>query len=135
MDSTILLIVIFGLVLGLGTFVLLLIARRKKGLSADEEAFVRNQWRMIGRGQNPKNDIIEADKLLDFVLEKYGFTGSLGEKLKQAGSLFSDLNRVWVAHKMRNRFAHELDYQPSELEFRAALESFRKGLTDLKIKL
>ena len=119
----------------MGVFFLLLIARKKKRLTADEEAFVRNQWRMVGKGQNPKNDIIEADKLLDFVLEKYGFTGSLGEKLKQAGGLFSDLNGVWVAHKMRNKFAHELDYQPSELEFRAALESFRKAISDLKIKL
>ncbi len=111
-----------------------LISKRKHKLSKGEEDFVRNQWRMIGKGQNPKNDILEADKLLDFILEKYGYSGSLGEKLKKAERLFSDVNGVWLAHKMRNKFAHEINYQPSEFEFRAALENFRKALIDLKIK-
>ena len=90
---------------------------------------------MIGKGHNLKNDIIEADKLLDFALKKYGYSGSLGEKLKKAGKLFSDENGVWVAHKMRNKLAHEINFQPSEFEFRSALESFRRALLDLKIKL
>ena len=113
----------------------ILISRRQKKISASEESFVRNQWRMIGLGKNLKNDILEADKLLDFVLEKYGYSGSLGEKLKKARQLFTDKNGVWVAHKMRNKLAHEINFQPSEFEFRAALESFRKALLDLKIKL
>ncbi|MFH1546603.1 MAG: hypothetical protein ABIE14_04460 [Patescibacteria group bacterium] len=116
-------------------FFAILISRRKRKLSSGEEAFIRNQWRMIGKGQNPKNDIIEADKLLDFALKKYGYSGSLGEKLKKAGKLFSDENGVWVAHKMRNKVAHEINFQFSEFEFRSALESFRKALLDLKIKL
>ena len=114
---------------------LFLISRKKKHLSSGEEAYIRNQWRMIGQGHNPKNDILEADKLLDFALGKYGFQGTLGEKLKKAEKLFSDKNGVWFAHKMRNRFAHELDFEPSEFEFRKALESFHKALIDLKIKL
>ena len=116
-------------------FFAILISRRKRKLTRDEEAFIRNQWRIIGDGQNPKNDILEADKLLDFALEKFGYSGSLGEKLKKAGKLFSDENGVWVAHKMRNKFAHEINFQPSEFELRSALESFRKALLDLKIKL
>jgi hypothetical protein len=113
----------------------ILISRRQKKLTSREESFVRNQWRMIGLGKNLKNDILEADKLLDFVLEKYGYPGSLGEKLKKAGRLFTDKNGVWIAHKMRNKLAHEINFQPSEFEFRAALENFRKALLDLKIKL
>lgn len=111
------------------------ISRRQKKISESEESFVRNQWRMIGLGKNLKSDIIEADKLLDFVLEKYGYSGSLGEKLKKAERLFTDKNGVWVAHKMRNKLAHEINYRPSEFEFRLALENFRKALLDLKIKL
>ncbi|MFA6458098.1 MAG: hypothetical protein WCV72_01760 [Patescibacteria group bacterium] len=116
-------------------FFVLSIYRRPKKLSEGEMAFVRNQWRMIGLGKNPKNDILEADKLLDFVLGKYGFRGPLGEKLKQAERLFADKNGVWFAHKMRNKFAHELNFTPSEFEFRKALESFRRALLDLRIKL
>jgi len=133
MDSALLWLAL--LIVASAVFFAILITRRKKKLSKDEEAFVRNQWRMIGKGQNPKNDIIEADKLLDFTLQKYGYSGNLGEKLKKAEKLFSDKNGIWFAHKMRNKLAHEINYQPSEFEFRSALENFRKALVDLKIKL
>lgn len=123
------------LIVASAAFFLILIFRRKRKIAEGEEAFIRNQWRIIGKGQNPKNDIIEADKLLDFALKQYGYTGSLGEKLKKAEKLFSDINGVWLAHKMRNKFAHEINFHPSELEFRAALEHFRKALLDLKIRL
>ena len=133
LDSPILWVTVIAVVSAV--FFSVLISRRKHKLSKNEESFIRNQWRMIGKGQNPKNDILEADKLLDFALEKYGYSGSLGEKLKKAEKLFSDKNGVWVAHKMRNKFAHEINYQPSEFEFRSALENFRKALLNLKIKL
>ncbi|MFH0776237.1 MAG: hypothetical protein V1936_01335 [Patescibacteria group bacterium] len=126
-------LVLAGLVLAVVFVVWLL--RPKKRVSPGEEAFVRNQWRMIGPGHNPKTDLLEADKLLDFVLTKYGYRGSLGEKLKKAGRLFSDKNGVWFAHKMRNKFVHEINFEPSEFEFRKALESFRRALLDLKIRL
>ncbi len=129
-------ILLVGLgLLALAFAVAFLILRRKSRISKNEISFVVNQWRMIGQGKNPKNDIIEADKLLDFVLGKYGFVGPLGDKLRKAEPLFSDKNGVWVAHKMRNKFAHELNFTPSEFEFRTALESFRKALIDLKIRL
>ncbi|MFH0834694.1 MAG: hypothetical protein V2A63_04915 [Patescibacteria group bacterium] len=126
---------LIAIVVALAIFFGFLIARRKKKLTDGEESFVRNQWRMIGLGKNPKNDLLEADKLLDFVLGKYGYRGSLGEKLKKSARLFSDINGVWFAHKMRNKFAHELNFEPSEFEFRKALESFRRALLDLKIRL
>ncbi|MCF7846077.1 MAG: hypothetical protein K9L85_02465 [Candidatus Peribacteraceae bacterium] len=128
------LLIVFAAI-ALAVFFAVVISRRQKKISTSEESFVRNQWRMIGLGKNPKNDIIEADKLLDFVLGKYGFEGSLGEKLKKAKRLFSDINGVWFAHKLRNKFAHEINFNPSEFEFRKALESFRKALIDLKINL
>lgn len=107
--------------------------RRKPKLSESEADFVRRQWRMIGQGHNPKNDILEADKLLDFVLGKHGFTGNLGEKMKAAGKFFSDTNAIWQAHKLRNRLAHELDFMPSQTETAAALAAFRQALRDLRI--
>ena len=116
----------------LGAF---LTSRQKNRISENEIAFVRNQWRMIALGKSPKNDIIEADKLLDFVLGKYGFAGSIDEKLKKAEKLFSDKNGVWLAHKMRNKLADKTDFALSEFEFRTALENFRRALIDLKIKL
>ncbi len=109
--------------------------RRRPRISASELDFVRRQWQLIRHGNNPKNDILEADKLLDFVLGKQGYTGSLGEKLKLASKLFSDLNAVWAAHKLRNRLAHELDFQPNNTEITAALAGFHRALVDLGVKL
>jgi len=118
----------------LGIVVLFLISRRKKVISEGAEGFVRNQWRMISHGANPKNDIIEADKLLDFVLGKYGFKGSLGEKLKKSKRLFSDIDGVWQAHKLRNKIAHQLNFTLSSKEVSVALASFKKAFIDLKIR-
>lgn len=131
--STLVLIIVAIFILGLSF--LFLISKRKKKLSKGEEGFVRTQWRMISSGHNPKNDILEADKLLDFVLKKYNYSGSVAEKLKQSSKLFSDLNGLWTAHKLRNRLAHEINFHPSEKEVRSALASFKRALLDLKIRL
>lgn len=131
MDFTFIIIVI--VILGGG--LLFLIGRRKKKLSISEESFIRNQWRMIGLGRRPKEDIIEADKLLDYALKKYGYQGSLSEKLKKSAKLFSNISNVWSAHKLRNRIAHEIDFTPSEIEVKSALKNFERAFKDLKITL
>jgi len=55
-----------------------------------------------------KQAIIEADTILDEMLDKMGYRGeSIGEKLKQVEqSDFTTLNQAWEAHKIRNRIAH-----------------------------
>ncbi len=55
-----------------------------------------------------KQAIIEADIILDEMLDKMGYDGtSIGEKLKQIEqSDFLTLNYAWDAHKIRNRIAH-----------------------------
>jgi hypothetical protein len=56
-----------------------------------------------------KQAILEADIILDEMLEKMGYQGeSIGAKLKQIESSdFMTLNQAWEAHKMRNRIAHK----------------------------
>jgi hypothetical protein len=50
--------------------------------------------------------IIEADILLDELLDKQGYAGAtIGEKLKVAD--IRTLNDAWEAHKVRNLIAHE----------------------------
>jgi hypothetical protein len=128
-------IIVFSAILGFGVMVLMLIKKRKHKLSAGEMSFVRNQWRMLSSGQNPRNSILEADKLLDYVLGKYGYTGSLGEKLKKANRVFSDVNAVWAAHKIRNRLAHELEFHPTKRDVEFVIAGIGKALRDLEIKL
>lgn len=64
--------------------------------SSDNE----NDWRQA---------ILEADIMLDDLLERQGYTGAdLGEKLHSAQiGDFVTLNEAWEAHKVRNRVAHE----------------------------
>ncbi len=53
--------------------------------------------------------IIEADIILNEMLEKMGYHGAtIGEKLKQIEkSDFTTIDKAWEAHKIRNLIAHE----------------------------
>lgn len=69
--------------------------RIESQVASEEE----NEWRLA---------ILEADIILDEVLEENGFQGeSIGEKLKSAtrGDL-KTLDLAWDAHKVRNHIAH-----------------------------
>ncbi len=76
--------------------------------------------------------VLNADKLLDEALKCRGAKGaSFGERLKNSKELFSDLNGVWTAHKLRNQIAHESGVQVSYSQARTALQQFRRALKDL----
>lgn len=111
---------------------------RRKGRRFDEKElmYIRAHWIKIvdAFGVHPKQAIMDADKLLDFVLGKRGFEGSTGEKLKQGGARFADLDGVWFAHKLRNRVAHELS-EINHDEAKRALKNFKRALNDLGAKL
>jgi len=87
----------------------------------------------LGRPSNFKQAVIEADKLLDFALERMGFRGSLGEKLKSAKNKFSAdvYNDVWGAHKIRNRLVHEMNSEILHFETKEAINKFKRGLKNL----
>jgi hypothetical protein len=59
----------------------------------------QNDWRQA---------IIEADIILEEMLDKMGYDGnSIGDKLKNVEpSDFRTLQQAWEAHKVRNRIAH-----------------------------
>ena len=52
--------------------------------------------------------IIEADVLLERMLDKAGYAGNtVGEKLKSASvRSFTTLDDAWRAHRVRNQIAH-----------------------------
>jgi len=56
--------------------------------------------------------IIEADKLLDDLLQRMGYTGgSLGERLDQLDTeIMPNIEEVWTAHKIRNGIVHDPNY-------------------------
>ncbi len=76
--------------------------------------------------------VMEADKLLDKAMVEMGMSGkTMGDRLKKAGSRFSDVNSVWRAHKLRNAIAHESGFEVGYKQASNALESFKQALKDL----
>lgn len=63
-------------------------------------SFSESDWRYA---------IIEADSMLDDLLIRLGFDGdSLGDRLRNVSDHhFPKKNQAWMAHKVRNRIAHE----------------------------
>lgn len=73
------------------------------------------KWEIVLDYISSKNEsdwriaIIEADNILDELVEKQGWPGiNLGERLKNAGTgAFKTYQDAWEAHRMRNNIAHE----------------------------
>jgi len=76
--------------------------------------------------------VLNADKLVDQALRGCGIKGkTMGERMKNSVSLYSDRNGIWQAHKLRNRIAHESDVHVTYDDACRALGSFRRALKDL----
>jgi hypothetical protein len=70
-------------------------------------------------GSDWKLAIIEADSMLDGLLDQLGFKGeSLGDKLKSANQdNFPQMTTAWEVHTVRNRIAHDgLSFELSQHE-------------------
>jgi hypothetical protein len=131
MDSLLMLflavVVVAGLVLlvGLGQF-----SRRRSGLDAK---FYRDRWTKIEQVQKMGEAgwqvaIIQADKLLDQALRERGFSGdTMGDRLKSSHAG----DKVWAAHKIRNRIAHETDVKLNAIVVNQALRGFKQGLKNV----
>jgi len=121
------------------TFILALYVFAKsifsKKLNSGDMAYVKGHWADIMNivEDDPSKAIMDADKILDYVLTRHGFSGSLGEKLKLSAHKFSDLNGLWNAHKLRNKLAHEFE-EADEKEVKRALKQFKKAFKDLGVK-
>jgi len=131
------------ILLGLGAILLYLISSKERKVylrSLKEKEFVRlrwqeiNHWVKLGGPSRFKQAVLEADKLLNFVLEKMGYQGSLAQKLKAARAQLGDsYSLVWQAHLVRNKIAHQLDYDLSNWEAQEVLDKFEKGLKKLGV--
>jgi hypothetical protein len=107
-----------------------LVHKMKKRIPDAQRKYYLKIWNSLGQ-KSHKEAIMEADKILDKLLGHRGYAGSLGDKLKQADGVFTDLNSVWEAHKLRNKLAHELDFHVSQETARHALKSFERAYKDL----
>ena len=136
MDGGVVTFIIAVLIVAVFIFVAILLTG-KRGHTFNREAY---QAKFLAIENKLRQDspatwtvaIIEGDKLLDKALIEMGIPGkTMGDRLKRAGSRFSNLNGVWRAHKLRNYIAHEPGFEISYKQAHNALGVYRQALKDL----
>ena len=137
MDTSLLFFLIAILVVGVLIFVTINLTK-KRGATFDKEAYQVSFLR-IENALQAKSEasyamaIIQGDKLLDKALCEMGVPGrTMGDRMKKIGKeKFTELNKVWYAHKLRNRIAHESDFTPDYKHAKNALSAYKQALKDL----
>lgn len=136
MDGGVVTFIIAILIVAVLIFVAILLTG-KRGYSFNKD-FYQSRFLAIEntlRKESPTSftaTIIEADKLLDKAMIEMGIPGkTMGDRLKRAGSRFTNLNAVWRAHKLRNAIAHESGFEVSYKQASNALAIFKQALKDL----
>ncbi len=84
-----------------------------------------SDWRMA---------ILEADTILDEVVDGRGYTGdTLGERMQNIPSGdIANFQRLWEAHKVRNRIAHEgTDFKLSQNEAMQTIRVYEDAFREL----
>ena len=136
MDSAVFLLFIGITVVGLIVVAIMSrFVRKKIGL---DPAYYAKEWQKIeklsGMGETGWHvAIMHADKLLDQALKTRDFHGeTAGERLASAtkSHLFRYSDRVWNAHKLRNRLAHETEVRLNQVQVRRSLNAYKAGLKD-----
>ena len=125
------------LIVGIFVFVAMMLNGRRGGHKLDVEHY-QTAWLKIENELNQNNPasfslaVLDADKLLDEALRDLRVPGAtLGERLKHSSDRFTNLNKIWAAHKLRNQTAHETGFHPSYKQARFALAVFKQALKDL----
>lgn len=78
--------------------------------------------------------LIEADKLLDHTMKMRGIRGeTMGDRLKNAKSYYDKnaYNNIWEAHKIRNRIAHEQNFQVKPADAKNQIGALLRGTRKL----
>ena len=81
--------------------------------------------------------LIIADKSLDNALRDMVVGETMGERLKNAKDMFewSEYQKLWEAHKLRNNIVHESNFDPPYFIVSEAVADIQRGLQSLGLKL
>lgn len=101
---------------------------------------VRQRWNEINTSMHSpsglKQALVEADKLLDYVLKGKGYFGDgMADRLKKAQSHFSRPEAVWSAHKLRNTMVHEINHDLVPAQVRSAVHALGQAIIDLGVNI
>ena len=134
MDTTLIILLVGSVVFGL--FVLFVFKVIHKSSNKLDQDFYREKWAEIESKSSSEpgwiSSIVEADKLLDHALKKLDYKGkTMGERMVSASRAFTDTDRTWGAHKLRNKVVHETSINLKQKHVDSAMVAFRKSLKDL----
>lgn len=110
------------------------VVRHRKQAKKRKKIFAKKVTKLLQNIsiREPSQKILEYDKVLDLCLKEKGLQGTTGEKMKKysrkKSSGFLNTNSIWIAHKLRNKIAHEIDFEPSAFETKQAEKSFRQEI-------
>ena len=107
-----------------------------------DRTYVQTEWTklqelmVMGGESRYQQAVVSADKLLDYVLKARVPGETMGDRLKNAGNMFTNRDTyqaAWNGHKLRNRLVHETNYQVLSWEAKSALQDFERALRDLGV--
>lgn len=109
----------------------------------ETEQKIKSDWKKIEillKGGSPsqlKDALLTADKALDNALRDLVSGENMGQRLKNAKSMFEweTYDKVWKAHKLRNSLVHESGFEPTHDMIKDGITRLKKGLISLGIKL
>ncbi len=117
--------ILIGLVL-LGLLVVGFSVGKKKQLSGSSQKKVLRLWELVNQFDDPNQQILEAEKVVDVLFKEMDLRGSFAEKLKTMDAYIPDKEYVWAAHKIRNQIAHEAGFKASPRDAKHAVKAFGK---------
>jgi len=110
-------------------------SHRRRLFTEQDRALIINKWQEIERlmeNDRAKEAIFEADKLLDHIFRKINLRGeTFADRLRSAEKMLFNYQDIWTAHKLRNKLAHEMDWQVSFREAKQAIDIFDQAIRRL----
>lgn len=105
----ILAIIIFIWTIFFGVQVVLKYSKKKKLTEKQKKEFKKLFKSIKSPHNNPKEQIIDYDKLYHKILLALEYEGTFWEILKKEPNEIWDLDKVWELHKLRNKLVHDFD--------------------------
>ncbi len=105
------------------------------------DIYANHKWERVLKHIESHNEsdwklaILEADIMLDELLDKSGYKGeTMGDKLKQVDkSDFNTIDLAWEAHKIRNMIAHEgADFKINAREAQRVIKLYEQVFKEFK---
>jgi len=128
--------IILVIIVIVGVGLLVLISRHNQPTLNRE--LVRNRWQKVvsfaKEGEaGQQQAVIEADKLVDYVLRQYNISGeSMADRMRGAEAMIPNYQQLWQVHKLRNKLVHEQGVELSKKQLRFSLRTYQTTLKGLK---